>query len=82
MGSTAIVEQLWSKAGYVFTERRAGLSPLVLEMIIFLKENDDLWSIVDVVKNIIVVTFGENEPLKRSSRTRQYRPQKMRRPIR
>ena len=50
MGSTAIVEQLWSKAGCVFNDRRAGLSPLVLEMIMFLKDNHDLWSIVDVMK--------------------------------
>ena len=50
MGSAAVVEQLWSKSDCVFTKRRAGLSPLVFEMIMFLKENRDLWSIYDVAE--------------------------------
>jgi len=49
MGSAAIVEQLWSKGGCVYTSRRFGMSPMVFEMIMFLKENRDLWKINDVV---------------------------------
>lgn len=49
MGSAAIVEQLWSKGGCVYTSRRLGMSPMVFEMIMFLKENADLWKINDVV---------------------------------
>eukprot|EP00563_Minutocellus_polymorphus_P021377 CAMPEP_0197715318 /NCGR_PEP_ID=MMETSP1434-20131217/513_1 /TAXON_ID=265543 /ORGANISM="Minutocellus polymorphus, Strain CCMP3303" /LENGTH=70 /DNA_ID=CAMNT_0043299397 /DNA_START=337 /DNA_END=549 /DNA_ORIENTATION=+ len=30
------------------TKRRAGISPLVLEAILFLSENKDLWNILDV----------------------------------
>ena len=50
MGSAAIVERLWSKADCIYTKRRAGLSPLVFEMIMFLKDNSDLWSIKEVVE--------------------------------
>ena len=50
MGSAAVVEQLWSKSDCVYTKRRAGLSPLVFEMIMFLKENRDLWSVYDVAE--------------------------------
>ena len=49
MGSAAIVEQLWSKGGCVYTSRRFGMSPMVFEMIMFLKENADLWKIDNVV---------------------------------
>ena len=49
MGSAAVVEQLWSKAGCVHNSRRLGMSPMVFEMIMFLKEIDDLWKISDVV---------------------------------
>ena len=50
MGSAAVVEQLWSKADCIYTKRRAGLSPLVFEMIMFLKENRDLWNLFDVAE--------------------------------
>ena len=49
MGSAAVVEKLWSKAGCACTSRRLGMSPMVFEMIMFLKENDDLWKLSDVV---------------------------------
>ena len=43
------MEQLWSKAGCAYTSRRLGMSPMVFEMIMFLKQNDDLWKLSDVV---------------------------------
>ena len=49
LGSTAATcEALWSKADEVLRKRRQGMSPRTLEMILFLKENRDLWDIRDV----------------------------------
>lgn len=49
MGSTSIVDQLWSKAGCVYISRRFGLIPLFFEIIMLLKENTDIWTIYDIV---------------------------------
>ena len=49
MGSADIADQLWSKGGCARASRRLGMSPMVFEMIVFLKENADLWEIKDVV---------------------------------
>ena len=51
IGSSAgIVECLWSKFDALVDQRRSGTSPVMvmIEAILFLKENHDLWSIHDV----------------------------------
>jgi hypothetical protein len=48
MGSAAVVESNWSGLDHLITKRRKGMSPLLTEMIMFLKQNKDLWSIEDV----------------------------------
>ena len=54
LGSTAATcEALWSKADEVLRKRRQGMSPRTLEMILFLKENRDLWDIRDVHRRIV-----------------------------
>ena len=50
MGSAACVERLWSEADAIVSKRRNGLSPITLEMILFLKINKDLWDLSDVVE--------------------------------
>ena len=47
--SATIVEQRWSKGGCVHASRRLSMSPIVFGMLMFLKENSDLWKINDVV---------------------------------
>ncbi len=49
LGSSAEVERVWSMAGHVLTDSRLALSPLVFELIMYLKYNDCLWDISDVV---------------------------------
>ena len=49
MGSAAVVEQLWSKAGCVCTSRSFRMPSMAFEMIMFLKENEDLWNLSDIV---------------------------------
>lgn len=48
MGSAAVVETLWSVFDAFNTKRRRGTSPITNEMILFLKENKDLWGVEDV----------------------------------
>ena len=49
IGSSAgIVECLWSKFDALVNQCRSGTSPVMLNAILFLKENCDLWSIHDV----------------------------------
>eukprot|EP00986_Skeletonema_menzelii_P018329 scaffold26626_cov178-Skeletonema_menzelii.AAC.7 len=48
LASAAIVECLWSKFDALVPQRREGMSPLLIEAILFLKENCDLWSIEDI----------------------------------
>jgi hypothetical protein len=50
LGSAAEVERVWSMAGHVLTEHRASLSPLVFELIMYLKYNSRLWGLAEVVK--------------------------------
>ena len=47
MGSAAVVETLWSVFDAFNTKRRRGTSPITNEMILFLKENKDLWGVED-----------------------------------
>ena len=46
--SAAIVEGLWSKFDALVDQRRSGMSPVMIEAILYLKENHDLWDINDV----------------------------------
>jgi hypothetical protein len=46
--SAGIAERLWSKFDALVDQHRSGTSPLIIEAILFLKENCDLWSIHDV----------------------------------
>ena len=49
MGSAAIVESLWSEQDNLLAnKRRRGMSPMLVECILFLKKNKDLWGIRDV----------------------------------
>lgn len=48
LASAAIVECLWSKFDALVPQRREGMSPLLIEAILFLKENCHLWSIKDI----------------------------------
>ena len=43
-----IVERLWSKLDALVDQRRSGMSPVMIEAILYLKENCDLWDISDV----------------------------------
>jgi hypothetical protein len=49
-GSAAKAEFVWSMAGHVLSEHRASLSPLVFELIMYLKYNTRLWSLSDVAE--------------------------------
>ena len=49
-GSAAEAELVWSMAGQVLSEHRASLSPLVFELIMYLKYNSRLWSLSDVIE--------------------------------
>ena len=49
IGSSAgIVERLWSKFDALVDQLRSGASPVMIEAILFLKKNSDLWSIHDI----------------------------------
>ncbi len=57
LASAAIVECLWSnKFDALVPQRREGMSPLLTEAILFLKENIDLvfWSIADIRNALFV----------------------------
>lgn len=49
-GTAAGCERVWSMAEAVFTKRRSRMSPLLLECILYLKYNRDLWGLEDVVE--------------------------------
>jgi len=49
-GSAAIVESLWSMYDAFNTKRRRGMSPITVEMILYLKKNNDLWGVEDIAK--------------------------------
>ncbi len=49
IGSSAgIVERFWSKFDALVDQRRSGMSPVMIEAILYLKENWDLWDIHNV----------------------------------
>ena len=48
-GAAAVVESLWSEQDNLLAnKRRRGMTPMVVECILFLKKNKDLWTIRDV----------------------------------
>ncbi len=49
-GSAAEVERVWSMAGHVLTKHRSSMSPLVFEIIMYLKYNSCLWGLADLVE--------------------------------
>ncbi len=48
--SSAESEPVWSMAGHVLSKHHASLSPLVFELIMYLKYNSRLWSLSDVIE--------------------------------
>jgi hypothetical protein len=50
LGRGAVVESLWSVFDSFNDKRRGGSSPITNEMILFLRDNKDLWGIEDVHK--------------------------------
>jgi hypothetical protein len=50
LGSAAGAERFWSMAGKVLTDVRSLLSLLVFELIMYLKYNNRLWTITDVME--------------------------------
>lgn len=54
-GSSAEVERLWSVAGYVLTAQRMGMTPQMLEAILFLKLNSRFWGLELCVRAISMV---------------------------
>ena len=56
LGSTACVERLWSIAKEILHGPRNRTSPIIVEALLFLRENRRLWSINDVVEATAIVT--------------------------
>ncbi len=50
IGSAAEVERLWSIAKYVLTTNRTSLAPILLEALLFLRLNRDLWNATTVME--------------------------------
>ena len=48
--SAAEVEHIWSAARNILTWRRSSMSPVIFEMIMFLKYNKRLWGLAEVVE--------------------------------
>ena len=65
LASAAIVECLWSKFDALVPQRREGMSPLLTEAILFLKENIDLWSTIADIRNALC-RVKNNERLQRA----------------
>ena len=57
--SAAISEYLWSKFDAMVPQRRSGLSPTVIEALLYLKENRHLWSIANVKEALRRVKANE-----------------------
>ena len=57
--SAAIVECLWSKYDAAVPQRRGGLAPIMVEALLFLKENRDCWGIEEVRKALARVKANE-----------------------
>jgi hypothetical protein len=49
-GSAAEAERVWSMAGHVLTDHCSKMSPLIFELVMYLKYDSRLWGIADVVE--------------------------------
>ena len=56
-----MVECLWSKFDALVPQHREGISPVIIETIISLKENCDLWSIKDIPEALGQVKLNEKK---------------------
>jgi hypothetical protein len=52
LGTNNTVERLFSRAKRFLTDARAGMTPYMFEVIMFLKMNEDLWGILEVAQAI------------------------------
>jgi len=52
-GSAAEVERLWSTARYILTSQRRSMTPLVFEVLLFLKTNQRFWDHDDIILDAI-----------------------------
>ena len=59
LSSAAIVEILWSKFDAICTQRRFGLSPVMIEGLLYLKENRHLWTIDTVAEALEIIKKRE-----------------------
>ena len=59
LSSAAIVEILWSKFDAICTQRRFGLSPVMIEGLLYLKENRHLWN-ADTVAEALGIIIVRN----------------------
>ena len=46
LGSTAEIERLWSVAKNIMSGKRTSMNPLLLESLLFLKQNKDYWDLL------------------------------------
>ncbi len=61
LSSAAIVEQLWSEADAILVKRRRRMNPIMLECLLFLKANCQLWAQEDVCTALKNLVEGEKE---------------------
>ena len=59
LSSAAIVEILWSKFDAICIQRRSGLSPVMIEGLLYLKENRHLWTIDTVAGALEIIKTRE-----------------------
>ena len=59
LSSAAIVEILWSKFDAICVQRREGMSPVMIEGLLYLKENRHLWNADTVAKALDIIKKRE-----------------------
>ena len=59
LASAAVCEILWSKKDAMVPQRRAGLSPSMVDALLFLKENREFWGIREVAEGLRMVKHNE-----------------------
>ena len=59
LSSAAIVEILWSKFDAIYIQRRSGLSLIMIEGLLYLKENRHLWTIDTVAEALEIIKTHE-----------------------
>ena len=50
LGSAAEVERLWSISSYILLKHRLSMSPVMFEVLAYLKVNKELWNKTDVIE--------------------------------